>query len=107
MTDEARPTPLESGPLEPLAAVVVYDRETGALFSTHHFSAVDDADLPGRDELERLALELAAGDGCETDRHAVLHVEPKALRRGVGYRVERDVLVELEGEGIFAGVLGR
>lgn len=105
MKDESKAT--EGGLLEPAAAIVVYHRETGAIFATHHFSVASGAELPDRHELERLALETAAGDGCEAERHAVLHVEPKALRRGMGYRVLEGALVEVERDGLAAEVLSR
>lgn len=105
MTEDVRAP--RGGMVEPVAAVVIHDRETGAIFATHHFGVADGAELPDREELERLALETAAGDGCEVARHAVLYVEPKALRRGVAYRVEGEALVEIEAKGLVAGVLGK
>ena len=39
------------GPLQPAAAVILYNHRTGVIFSTHYFSAVNDAKLPDKDEL--------------------------------------------------------
>jgi hypothetical protein len=90
-------TPLEGGgPLQPAAAVILYNRRTGVIFSTHYFSATNDAKLPDKDELERVALEHAAKDGCEARTHKALHVDPAALKRGVGYRVAKGVLAEVK-----------
>jgi hypothetical protein len=85
-----------AGPLQPAAAVILYNRRTGVIFSTHYFSATNDAKLPNKDELERVALQHAAKDGCEASMHTALHVDPTALKRGVGYRVAKGVLTEIK-----------
>jgi hypothetical protein len=90
-------SPLEGGgPLQPAAAVILYNHRTGVIFSTHYFSTVDDAQLPDKDELERVALEHAAKDGCKVSTHKALHVDPAALKRGVGYRVAKGKLTEVK-----------
>jgi DNA topoisomerase IB len=73
--------------LEPGVAVVLYHGKTGAIFSTHYFSASAGAELPGKEELERIALSEAARDGCKATQHKALHVDPATLQRGVSYRV--------------------
>jgi hypothetical protein len=75
------------GPLRPAAAVILYNRRTGAILNTHYFSAVHGARLPERAELERIAMAQAARDGSEIRMHLALHVDPAALQRGVAYRV--------------------
>jgi hypothetical protein len=84
------------GQLQPEAAVILYNRRTGVIFSTHYFSATNDAKLPDKQELERVALEHAVKDGCEASMHKSLHVDPAALKRGVGYRVAKGVLTEIK-----------
>ena len=84
------------GPLQPAVAVILYNHRTGVIFSTHYFSAVNDAKLPDKDELERVALEHAARDGCKASTHKALHVDPAALKRGVGYRVAKGKLAEVK-----------
>ena len=88
-------TPLEGGTLEPAAAVILYNHRTGVIFSTHYFSVVNDAKLPDKGELERVALEQAAKDGCKLSTHKVLHIGPAELKRGVGYRVGKGRLTEI------------
>jgi hypothetical protein len=73
--------------LEPAAAVILYHGKTGAIFSTHYFSAGAGAELPAKDELERIAVAAAARDGCKTARHLALHIDPAELQRGVHYRI--------------------
>ena len=85
-TDPTKPIP-GAGPLQPAAAVVLYHHRTGAIFSTHYFAAVAGAVLPERDELEKVALAHATGDGCDARTHKALHVDPATIKRGVGYRV--------------------
>src|SRR5258708_38951392 len=75
------------GPLQPATAVILYNRRTGVIFSTHYFSATSDAKLPDKEELERVALTHATKDGCDARTHKALHVDPAMLTRGVGYRV--------------------
>jgi hypothetical protein len=97
MATEPNPsmTALEGGMLQPGAAVILYDHRTGAIFSTHYFSAVNDAELPDKGELERVAQEQAAKDGCKLSTHKALHVSPAELKRGVGYRVAKGRLTEI------------
>jgi hypothetical protein len=76
-----------SGPLQPAAAVILYNHRTGAIFSTHYFAAVEGVKLPERDELERVTLAHATRDGCDAKTHKMLHVDPATIKRSVGYRV--------------------
>ena len=89
---------LKDGPLEPASAVVLYNRRTGVIFSTHYFSVTNDATLPDTDELERVAREHAAKDGCDARTHDALHVDPAALKLGVSYRVRKGVLTEVKAD---------
>ena len=84
------------GPSQPASAVILYNHRTGVIFSTHYFSAVDNAKLPDKDELERVALEHAAKDGCKLTSHKALHVNPAELKRGVGYRIAKGRLTEVK-----------
>jgi hypothetical protein len=79
--------PPASVQLEPAAAVILYHGKTGAIFSTHYFSASAGAELPDKAELERIALREAVRDGCKAAQHKALHVDPAKLQRGVSYRV--------------------
>ena len=81
--------------LEPAAAIVIYNRQTGLIFGTHYFAVEPGAELPDSKELERLALEQAGRDGCDARKHKVLHVDPVSLKEGCSYRVSaKGVLVE-------------
>jgi hypothetical protein len=73
--------------LAPAAAVVLYDRKTGAIFGTHYFGATEGVELPGQDELERIAFEQAARDGCRVRQVKALHVDPAKLKPGCNYAV--------------------
>jgi hypothetical protein len=90
--------PEGGGPLQPATAVILYNRRTGVIFSTHYFSATSGAKLPDKDELEQIAVAHAAKDGCDARTHKALHVDPAALKRGVGYRVSvaKGVLAEVK-----------
>jgi hypothetical protein len=80
--------PLEAGgPSQPQSTVILHNRRTGAIFSTHYFSAAPGATLPDKEELKRVALAHAAKDGCDTGTHKALHLDPAALERGIAYRV--------------------
>ena len=87
-------TPLEAA-LQPAAAVILYNHRTGVIFSTHYFGVVNGAELPDKDELERVALEQATKDGCKLSTHKALHVDPATLKRGVGYRVAKGKLTQV------------
>jgi hypothetical protein len=91
--------PKDGGPLLPSEAIVVYNRRTGAIFSTHYFSVANGAKLPDSDELERVALDHAAKDGCDRRAHSMLRVDPAALKRGTAYRVVEGKLVEAQAAG--------
>jgi hypothetical protein len=84
--------------LQPATAVILYNRRTGAIFSTHYFSATEGATLPDKDELEQLALAHAVKDGCDAKGHKAIHVDPAALKRGTVYRVSiaKGVLAEVK-----------
>jgi len=86
------------GPLQPATAVILYNRRTGVIFTTHYFSATHNAKLPEKAELERVALAHATKDGCDAGTHKALHVDPATLKRGVGYRVSiaKGVLAEVK-----------
>ncbi|MBV8191901.1 MAG: hypothetical protein JOY64_03345 [Alphaproteobacteria bacterium] len=83
--------------LQPQAAVFLYHQRTGRLSHTHFFAAAPGAELPPREELERVALAHAEKDGCNLRRHKVLHVDPATLKPGTGYRVSvtRRALIEV------------
>jgi hypothetical protein len=90
--------PQGHGPLQPATAIILYNRRTGVIFSTHYFSAGNGAKLPDKDELERVALARATKDGCDARTHKALHVDPVTLKRGVGYCVSiaKGVLAEVK-----------
>lgn len=101
MPRESKPSaadPHENEPLQAATAVVLYNKRTGAIFGIHYFGAAAGVDLPGEDELERVALSQAAKDGCDARTHNALHVDPSSLRRGVSYRVSvaKKTLVEVK-----------
>ena len=83
-----------AGPLQPAAAVILY-RRTGVIFSTHYFSATNDAKLPNKKSWSEWPYSMlrrtAAKQAC-----TALHVDPTALKRGVGYRVAKGVLTEIK-----------
>jgi hypothetical protein len=68
------------------------------LSHTHFFSIAPGAELPPRDELERVAYAYAEKDGCNVRQHRALHVDPATLKPGTGYRVSvaKRTLVELK-----------
>jgi hypothetical protein len=96
----SNPTPSPDGGrmLQPQAAVFLYHQRTGVLSHTHFFSAAPGAELPPRDELERVAYAYAEKDGCNVRQHKALHVDPATLKPGTGYRVSvaKGTLVELK-----------
>ena len=74
-------------PLQPETVVILYHQRTGVISHTHFFSVANGGKLPGREELERVALAHAEKDGCDIKVHKAIHVDPTMLKRGTAYRV--------------------
>jgi hypothetical protein len=55
------------GPLQPATAVILYNRRTGVIFSTHYFSATSDAKLPDKEELDVELQQVVPGKAESAD----------------------------------------
>jgi hypothetical protein len=81
----------QSKRLEPSRSVVVYDGKTGKIVHVHHFAAAPGTDLPPKEKLSEIAMQLAARkSGGEASSLKVLEVEASAIRPKTTYRVSPD-----------------
>jgi hypothetical protein len=77
-------------PTLPSVAFVVYD-SSGEIVATHYFSAADDAEIPGPDTLQAMAIEAASRDSnIPASALSAKQVDPKELRPKTAYRVAVD-----------------
>lgn len=79
--------------VERVKMVVLYDPVTGAIVHAHYAAADPGSELPGRQALERQAVEYAKRRGGMRDDVAVeklprLHVDPRAVRPDRAYKVD-------------------
>lgn len=79
---------------EPDAACVVYDARTGHVAHIHETYSLGQAQPIGKEDLENLALEMAATHQRDTATLRVLHISPSEIRRDavVNYRVDLKIL---------------
>jgi len=79
---------------EPDAACVVYDTRTGHVAHIHETFSLERAQPIGKEDLESLALEMAARHQRDTAMLRVLHISPSEVRRDavVNYRVDLKTL---------------
>lgn len=74
--------------VEKSEAVIVYDRETGAVQHVHRVFTWRGGEHPGREELEREAREQAAFQRKELGEVELLHVDPQEIPRDAVLRVD-------------------
>lgn len=80
--------------VERAAIVLLYDPVTGAIVHAHYAGADPGAELPGRQALERQAIEYAKKwrgarrQGVAVEKLPRLHVDPRAFRADRAYKVD-------------------
>jgi hypothetical protein len=66
-------------PLQPETVVILYHQRTGVISHTHFFSVANGGKLPGREELERVAL----AHPRRSNRAQAWHGLPRGRRQAV------------------------
>lgn len=82
-------------------AVVVYAGRTGEILHAHHFVTAKGGAHPDKEARERQALESATqGHRALPEGVQPLHVDMRAVKSGVNYKVdvEKQVLVEVRSK---------
>jgi hypothetical protein len=80
------------GEYESSRACVVYDAQTGTILHTHRVVTLRGAKSPTEQEIETMALTLAANDRRQRSRMRVLHVKPESLLPCLSYKVDLEKL---------------
>jgi hypothetical protein len=74
------------------AIVVLYDPATGEIVHGHYCEADSSADLPGKEALEKAAMEAARHHqkkgGFDLSKAHLLHVDPASFQMTRKYRVD-------------------
>lgn len=83
----------KSADVERLAIVLLYHPITGAIVHAHYAAADPGSELPGRQALERQAIEFAKRRGATRSGVAVaklprLHVDPRTFKPDRAYKVD-------------------
>jgi hypothetical protein len=73
-------------------ACVVFDSQTGAILHVHRVVTWSGAKSPTEQEIETVALALAANDRRQRSRMRVLHVKPDSLLPRRNYKVDLEKL---------------
>jgi len=76
------------GEFEHWSMAVVYDPESGDIVHKHESMSLRGGDHPGKEELEKDALDQASRAGRNTARVSVLHVDPQSLKADAHYKVD-------------------